>query len=181
MLFDWLLGKEAPPSKDVQSRPSQKGGARHTVNVELVTEYLRFSLRQTLVRHTIPSDWVLVNAEPRFAGDGVAVRLVLRRPEPQILALLPIIQQDLARKLASLDVKLPKVIRSYSWDIQLAAVTPAPARAEPACAEPGRPGLGAPRPAAQMSAREHLDMLFAANSNSMHGADFAPTQPFDQD
>lgn len=192
VLLKWLFGSGVPESPRASSKSSAAARPRRQVNTELVNQYLRFSLRQILVKHTIPGDWILVGAEPSMDGTGVAARLVVSRCEPQILNMLPALQAELARKLASLDPKLPKLIRGYSWDIRALADGPqndgllGARRAEPGqrrAQSIASPQSAVTCSAAQMTAREHLDMLFAANRSAerIHDADFAPTQPAERD
>src|SRR5687767_1059705 len=113
-ILDFIFGpgKSRQPAKPQTSQfPSS---TRNATRRELV----RVALRDTLVRHGVPTDWVGVetlSAITRGREPGLHMRLILRHWEPQLLACAVALQKHVAQRVLLLDPLAAGWMTGISW------------------------------------------------------------------
>lgn len=193
--------KADPPSASRSSsgasRNSQQSGSAHAIRKDV----LKVALRETLLRHGIPSAWlsadVLRTSTPRHE-DGLHVRFLVRHWDARLPQFGPALQQEFMHRLLMLDPKAGDWLMGFSWQFALPdpslcpalppaaswTAAPPPAREPPARQEeqPSADVIQGPvriAPAAD-DARADLERLLAVRDadHQRHSADsYAPTRP----
>ena len=96
------------------SQSATSGGSQSRSRREL----LRLVLRDTMIRHGIPAEWleaeVLVSTS-RTGERGIHWRLSIRHWDPRLLHHAPAIQQALLRRLATFDALASSWLTGVSW------------------------------------------------------------------
>lgn len=177
--------------------PESDAAARTAVRRELIQVTLRESMR----RHAVPSDWLEVRMLPvvsRRNRNGLHVQLVVRQGQASLLNYIPAFQSDFMAEIEKFDPRAWDWLRSISW--QFAGITSASPGERPAAAEPspgGPAGAAAASAAAADALREStadaaqddvsedLKALFAIRDAALQDdsvqPDFEPTRSGDDD
>lgn len=166
--------------------------ARTAVRRELV----QVTLRETMRRHAVPSDWLEVRMLPvvsRRNKSGLHVQLVVRQGQGSLLTYVPSFQSSFMAEIEKIDPRAWDWLLSISW--QFAAITSTSMGEMPAAADwrmtaPGGasalPQAAAPAAGARVEddVEEDLQALFAIRDAALQGApapeeraDFEPTHP----
>ncbi len=188
----------APASRNSgASRNSTQSGTAHQIRKDV----LKVALRETLLRHGIPSAWlsadVLRTPTPK-REEGLHVRFLVRHWDARLPQFGPALQQEFTQRLLMLDPKAGDWLMGFSWQFALpdpslcpslppaGSWTAAPVAArEAAPAQPEQPSAdviqGPVRiaPAAD-DPRADLERLLAVRDadHQRHSADsYAPTRP----
>ena len=210
-LLDRLLKTEprsgapsVPPSatafQDSGGGPDSDPAARTAVRRELV----QVTLRETMRRHAVPSDWLEVRMLPvvsRRKRSGLHVQLVVRQGQGSLLTYIPSFQSSFMAEIEKFDPRAWEWLLSISW--QFAAITSTSAGempsasdwrvtapgAAPAAAHEAPPAAAASGPTVEDDVEEDLQALFAIRDAALQGTpaaedaqpDFEPTQPGAED
>lgn len=172
--------------------PDSDPAARTAVRRELV----QVTLRETMRRHAVPSDWLEVRMLPvvsRRNRSGLHVQLVVRQGQGSLLSYIPSFQSAFMAEIEKFDPRAWEWLLSISW--QFAAITSTNAGEMPSASDwrvtaPGAdpatdatiPGSGS---AIEDDVEEDLQALFAIRDAALQGApaagdeqpDFEPTRP----
>lgn len=195
---DQNAGPASVPPSGSHFHDSDSGGeeeaaeARSAVRRELV----QVTLRETMRRHAIPSDWLEVRMLPavtRKGKRGLHVQLVVRQGQGSLLAYIPSFQSAWMAEIEKFDAHAWDWLLSISW--QFAGITSTNAGDVPAAGD-WRLGAGAAPPAAAQAAgasaaaeeedddvEQDLQALFAIRDAAMKDGppgeqpDFEPTRP----
>lgn len=176
----------------VNRRPASKPSRRQpSTRAALHRELVSVALRDTLIRHGIPTGWVSVDTQSAIGARGEPhchVRLLLRHWDPRLMEHAVAFQKSFASRISLLDANQHAWLRGISWqfampDEETRQQMPPPATWKPA------PKAAAPVVAApvqvQHSQLEQLRRMMA-DGDAFHAgegddgpADFQNTQPFD--
>lgn len=179
--------------RPAKPRRVRSESASHSARHELI----RAAVRDTLMRHGIPTAWIdseaIPSTETRGSREGsVHVRLLVRHFEPQLLAHGLAFQNSFLRRLASFDPTALRWLGGVSWDFAAS-----PDRGGQMPSDPGPQGmatrpteLAMPRKAAGPTEQEklaELHRLFTvsdaaralAGNGADHHSDFENTRPFE--
>lgn len=188
-----------PPSATgfQDSEPAQEAdasAARTGVRRELV----QVTLRETMRRHAVPSDWLEVRMLPvvsRRNKSGLHVQLVVRQGQGSLLTYIPAFQSSFMAEIEKFDPRAWDWLLSISW--QFATITSTSAGESPATGDwrMGAPAAATTPPAPEAVLRaatvqdddveQDLQALFAIRDAALQGdaapaepqPDFEPTQP----
>lgn len=160
-------------------------------------ELVDLALRNTLLKHGIPTSWVAIEIKSYVNGKGELysyVRLLLKHWEPQFLQYMVAFQKNLLKRILLLDSTSQVWLRNLSWQFILTdentcpdmppPITWIPAievpELRPAPVEPEASVLVKPLPAPERITT--LDRLLRSmdDGGRQYGvADFQNTEPFD--
>jgi hypothetical protein len=157
--------------------------ARLNVRRELV----QVTLRETMRRHAVPSDWLDLRMLPvvnRKGKHGMHVQLVVRQGQGSLLAYIPSFQSSFMAEIEKFEPRAWDWLLSISW--QFTGITSTDAGEEPRV--PTQPTPLAQVPAKQPAAApvdddvaQDLKALFAIRDAAMQQSqdppDFEPTRP----
>lgn len=136
----------APLSRMQEPVSRQFSQGDHTTRREL----LRVVLRDTLVRHGIPTAWLSAETLPSLVAGlepGLHLRLLVKRWEPRLLSHALPFQNSLLHRVALFDPLAPQWLHGVSWQLALAADTPSPDMPDPKVwTSPASPADGSPAP-----------------------------------
>jgi len=157
-ILDFIFGpgKRRQPAKAQPSQPPNS--TRNATRRELV----RVALRDTLVRHGVPVEWVGVetlSAITRGREPGLHMRLILRHWEPQLLACGVALQKNVAARVLLLDPLAATWLTGISWqfspaDESLCAALPGAGHWKRPAAQAAVAGVPAAPVAKEPQARE---------------------------
>jgi hypothetical protein len=186
-ILNFIFGtRKQQPARPPASVPPNS--TRNATRRELV----RVALRDTLVRHGVPTDWVVaegLSAITRGREPGLHLRLVMRQWQPELLAYAVALQKSVAQRVLLLDPLAATWLTGISWqlapeDDSSCAALPAPGhwkrevQPEPA-AQPAQPAQIALVRSERRAALERL-----MNSGHVPGRkggeehpEFSPTRP----
>lgn len=140
----------APQRSQLGPAPSQVGGSAGPQGRSR-KELLRVVLRDTLNRHGIPSAWfdaeVLVSTS-RSGERGIHWRLLVKNPDPRLLACTIALQHTLIKRLTTFDPLASAWLNGLSWQYALPDDAPFAAMPSPGTwKEPSRDPLPSAAPA----------------------------------
>ena len=195
---DQKAGPNSVPASSSELHDSGSGGedesaeARTAVRRELV----QVTLRETMRRHAVPTDWLEVRMLPvvtRKGKHGMHVQLVVRQGQGSLLTYIPSFQSALMAEIEKFEPRAWDWLLSISW--QFAGITSTSAGELPGSGEwrmgAGVTAAGTAVTAAEAAARDadevdddvaqDLQALFAIRDAAMKDqgeqADFEPTRP----
>ncbi len=177
--------------QDSDSSPAEDDASRSAVRKELV----QVTLRETMRRHAVPSDWLEVRMLPvlsRSGKKGMHVQLVVKQGQSNLLTYIPAFQSSLMAEIEKFEPRAWDWLLSISW--QFAGITsssggelPGAAGSWTGAAAAGTVAAAAAEAdAAQAQAEddvaEDLQALFAIRDAALQQApeaqpDFEPTRP----
>ncbi|MEP6825282.1 MAG: hypothetical protein ABI919_10735 [Ramlibacter sp.] len=151
------------PDTQAMTRPAQVHPQAQSP-IGLRRELLRVALRDTLVRHGIPTQWITAEAVPE-AGPGpeqrVHLRLQIRHYDPRLLAHGMALQSSFYKRVELFDPMAAQWLHGISWQFAVADPPAGIEMPDPAQWAPPRPkGLRAAVPARE-------DDSFAATQQSI--------------
>lgn len=179
----------------LDSEPAQEAEAsvaRTSVRRELV----QVTLRETMRRHAVPSDWLEVRMLPvvsRKNKSGLHVQLVVRQGQGSLLTYIPAFQSSFMAEIEKIDPRAWDWLISISW--QFAAITSTSAGEAPVGADWRMAATAAAAAAGESPAQaaapqdndveQDLQALFAIRDAALQGGaapdeqrpDFEPTHP----
>ena len=188
-ILDFIFG----PSKSRQPAKPQASQSPNSTRNATRRELVRVALRDTLVRHGIPTEWVGVetlSAITRGREPGLHMRLILKHWDMQLLACGMALQKHVAQRVLLLDPLAAAWLTGISWQFSPAddsqcAPLPAPGHwkrvAEaPAALEPAPAAIASAR-LVHSDRRAALDLLMAGKlpgqrSENDH-PEFSATRP----
>ena len=131
------VAKPAPvPARASQSavggQPSTRSGSNSAQSVR--KELVRVSTRDMLLHNGIPTDWV--RAEPLTTAvtgrePGLHVRLVVLHWDPRLMVHAVALQQNLVKRVQTLDPQAEQWLMGVSWQFQLDDASHCPALPHP--------------------------------------------------
>jgi hypothetical protein len=177
-----------PPSatrfQDTDSGAEDDQEARLTVRRELV----QVTLRETMRRHAVPSDWLDLRMLPvvnRKGKHGMHVQLVVRQGQGSLLAYIPSFQSSFMAEIEKFEPRAWDWLLSISW--QFTGISSTSAGEEPrvvTAPTPLAPASAMAQPSAAPvddDVAQDLKALFAirdaALQQSQDPPDFEPTRP----
>jgi len=170
----------------------EDGAARSAVRRELV----QVTLRETMRRHAVPSDWLEVRMLPvvtRKGRQGMHVQLVVKQGQGSLLGYIPSFQSSFMAEVEKFEPRAWEWLLSISW--QFTGITSTDAGEEPRAAalqaEAGRTTAPAalaptdgPSTVVDDDVAQDLKALFAIRDAALRQRaddappDFEPTRPF---
>ncbi|KQT07608.1 hypothetical protein [Ramlibacter sp. Leaf400] len=165
----------------------EKAEARQAVRRELV----QVTLRETMRRHAVPSDWMEVRMLPVVTSkgkSGMHVQLVVKQGQGSLLGYIPAFQSGFMAEIEKFEPRAWDWLFSISW--QFAAITASNGGEEAAGSWQAASPVTAPAPARPERQVEDDDVaqdlkaLFAIRDAAMKPRaddtppDFEPTRPF---
>lgn len=169
------------------SRPQQRKSATSSATpAHLRRELVSTALRDTLIRHGIPTSWLGVEMQPFRSSQGETyfhVRLMLKHWEPRLLVNALALQQSFARRVAIFDAKSANWMRGIAWQFALPAGVAAempPAAVWKVPEEPAQEPVVDPIQHSQLEKLRELMLEGDVSRRLPHGAvDFQNTMPFE--
>ena len=194
--------QDAPSATEFHESDSDGGQEESAAQRTAVRrELVQVTLRETMRRHAVPSDWLEVRMLPvvtRKGKSGMHVQLVVKQGQGSLLTYIPSFQSALMAEIEKFEPRAWDWLLSISW--QFAGITSRNAGELPATAAAWQPGgnaagaaaAGGPAtdPAALDDAvaqagddvAEDLQALFAIRDAALkepapESSDFEPTRP----
>jgi hypothetical protein len=168
----------APPPN---SRPSQVPVTSLSATRK---ELLRVVLRDTLIKHGIPADWLGAEMLATSGGGrepGMHLRLLVRHWDPRLLTYSVAFQNSFRQRMAVFDPTALNWFSGISWQLSLGDESACPRMPDPALwttAPQDKPADPAPAPSAPANdARAELERLFA-QADADRASTAAPTAAF---
>lgn len=188
-LIHRVFGTKRRAPQPVKTKPTPVQSAASAQNAGR-REVLRVGLRDSLIRHGIPKDWVgleIIQTHVQGKEHGLHLRLLLKHWEPRLLTHSVAFQSSVAKRVALLDPHAPEWLAGISWQFALEDEAKCPPLPHPDTWTAQAP-LAQAAPAAASAARAtiapvaELNRLFAENDalrnaqTSATGAGFSVTQ-----
>jgi hypothetical protein len=148
-------------------------------------QLLAMAVRDTLIKHGIPSHWISVEPVPAATSarvPGMHLRLVVREWNPDLLAYTVALQRAIQARLIRLDALSHSWIAGVSWKYEVVDDSTCPALPPPQHWDRSRtpvmkPLAAAPAPAAAAAPVPASRAMPAALADHI---DFRPTEPMGQ-
>lgn len=186
-----LLFKNQKSNRRIARRQAGASRRPSASRTALHRELVSVALRDTMIRHGIPSAWMSADMHSAFNTKGEPqchVRLLLKHWDARLMEHAVAFEKSFAGRISLLDSNQHAWLRSISWQFSLPADHPLP-QMPPANSWRGASTVAQqPAPTAAPAVVKHsqLESLRAllAHGDSMHespdAADFQNTMPFDE-
>lgn len=191
-LIDRIFGGAPRPAAELSRFQSPASQMPATSQSATRRELLKVVLRDTLVKHGIPSSWVQPEMLVSTGGGrepGMHLRLLVKHWDPRLLVHGVAFEKSLNQRVELFDPMAPSWLTGVSWQFALADVSACPEMPDPASwtaspAAPAKPRAApvaaAPAPSADRKAA--LERLMAAgDAKAKRNTGFEDTQAMGPD
>lgn len=175
-LIDRLFGGAPRPGPELSRFQSPASQMPATSQSATRRELLRVVLRDTLVKHGIPSSWVQPEMLVSTGGGrepGMHMRLLIKHWDPRLLVHGVAFEKSFNRRVELFDPMAPNWLTGVSWQFALMDPSPCPEMPDPATwtssvpVKP-RPAAAAPAPSAA-DRKAALDKMMEAGDAKASG------------
>lgn len=173
-----LFGEKAPPASQPRSRLHEPS-SRNLPTSQNATrrELLRVVLRDTMIKHGIPSAWLGAEMLATSGGGqapGMHVRLLVKHWDPRLLSHGVALQNSFLQRVALFDPAAPEWLTGVSWQFALSDESVCPAMPDPSVwTTPARPV-----PTEDDQLAELRRVLAAGDGRQGDSSAYDKTQPF---
>jgi hypothetical protein len=189
-LIDRIFGGAPRPGPELSRFQSPASQMPATSQSATRRELLRVVLRDTLVKHGIPSSWVQPEMLVSTGGGrepGMHMRLLVKHWDPRLLEHGVAFEKSFNRRVELFDPMAPNWLTGVSWQFALIDPSPCPEMpdpatwtAAPAAAKP-KQGPAAPAPSAAERKAALAKMMAAGDAKASGNNGFENTQAMGPD
>ena len=190
-LIDRIFGGAPRPSAELSRFQSPASQMPASSQAATRRELLRVVVRDTLVKHGIPSSWVQPEMLVSTGGGrepGMHLRLLIKHWDPRLLEHGVAFEKSFNRRVELFDPMAPNWLTGVSWQFALIDPSPCPEMPDPAtwtmppaAAPKQRPEAAAAPVPSKADRKAELDRVMAAGDAKAGGKGFEDTQAMGPD